>query len=217
MEIVPAILEENKEAFEGKLSKLASFATRIQVDFNDGSFAGFHSLKPGDLADLLRIYADKIAFEAHLMVQRPRGDKWIERLRDLGFKKIIIQYEIEDDIRAVLEEVKRLGMKAGLAIGPVTSAFEIEPFADLLDTITVMDVEPGKQGQKFLPAELEKIRELKDGNFDGEVQADGAITDETIAEVVSARPDTLVVGSYIVGGDDSGERYSELVSLLAGE
>ena len=214
MEIVPALLESDIQTFKTKLYKLVGFASRVQVDFNDGTFAGLVSLKPADITDLVTDYTDSIFFEAHLMVQRPRGDKWIERLRDLGFKKIIIQYEIEEEVREVLEEVKASGLQAGLAIGLETSAFEIEPYADLLDTITVMDIAPGKQGQKFLPAELEKIRELKSGNFSGEVQADGAIDENNIAEVLETGADTAVVGSFFVGAQNPGQKFSELIELI---
>ena len=169
MEIVPALLETELEQFKDRLEGLVGFAGRIQVDFNDGSFEGNATLKPGDLHELVTNYTDRILFEAHLMVQRPREDKWISELVNLGFRKIIIQYEIEDNIREVLEEVRQAGVKVGLAIGPETGVAEIEPFGDLLDTVTIMTVEPGKQGQKFRPELLAKVTELRDGNFPGEI------------------------------------------------
>ncbi len=212
MEIVPAIEEATPEGFREKLDKVASFAARIQVDFNDGSFAGFTTVKPEDISGLIAEKSEKILFEAHLMVQKPYD--YIPKVKEAGFKKIIIQREIEGNLRDLLEQLVGEDLEVGIAIGPETSALDIEPFVDFLDTITVMDIEPGKQGQKFMLAELQKIRELKEGGFPGEVQADGAINDETIRDVIGAGPDTLVVGSYIVKANNPQEAYNNLISLI---
>lgn len=212
MKIVPALLEENREIFEKKLDKLADFTTRVQVDFNDGTFENTKTLTPEEIAGAVLKRKNKLVLEAHLMVQKPYG--YIPKLIKSGFKKIIIQYEIEGDIREILEQLRLEGVLVGLAIGPETGVTEIEPFGDLLDTVTVMTVEPGKQGQKFRPELLTKVTELRDGNFPGEIQVDGAIAAETIDAVVAVKPDTLVVGSYIVGSDDPRERYEFLESLV---
>lgn len=210
MIVVPALLETQVSQFSIKLAKIAGFADQVQVDFNDGSFGGLVTVGKEEAVGVVANFADKINFEAHLMVQKPL--EWAKNLT--GFKKIIVQYEIADNIRGILEELKKGERQVGLAIGPATSVFEIEPLVELVETITVLSVEPGKQGQKFMAAELEKIRELKSGNFPGEVQADGAIDETTITEVVEAGPDTLVVGSYIVGSDNPKARYEELCGFL---
>jgi len=208
MTVVPALLEKSPEEFKKNLERISGFARRVQVDFNDGTFERTTTLKPEDIKDLIADYKEKIEFEAHMMVQKP----WphVRTLIKSGFTRIIVQYEIEENVREILEGLIGESVFVGLAIGPATSVFEIEPYVDLLDTITVMDIEPGKQGQKFMPAELEKIRELKTGNFLGEVQADGAIDSQTVREVIEAGPDTLVVGSYIVKDEDPKARYEEL-------
>jgi ribulose-phosphate 3-epimerase len=208
MEIVPSILESTVEGFKVSLGKVVGFAERIQVDFNDGSFADTKTVMPGDIADLVLPFVDRIFFEAHLMVQRPYD--YIPKLKEMGFRKIIMQFEIEADLREIFEQLIQEDVLVGLAIGPETPISDAEPFAEYLDTITIMDIAPGKQGQRFLPQELQKIRELRDGNFDGEIQADGAIDSETIGEVAETRPDTLVVGSAIVKASDPEETFKRL-------
>lgn len=193
MEVIPALLEKDSEEFKKKLEEVARFARRVQVDFNDGTFERTRTLKPEELREVLADYKDKIELEAHMMVQKPLDH--LATLKKLGFGRIIVQYEIEESVREILETLVSEDVFVGLAIGPATSVFEIEPLVNLVDTITVMDIAPGKQGQKFMPAELEKIRELKNGGFVGEVQADGGINESNIEEVVAAGPDTLVVGS----------------------
>ncbi len=200
MEIVPAILEGNKEEFKEKLDKLVGFSTRVQVDFNDGSFGGFVSVKPEEIETQILEWKDKINFEAHLMVQRPYD--FIPRLVESGFKKIIVQFEVEANIREVLEELRLEKVLVGLAVGPKTTIEEIEPFGELIDTVTIMTVEPGKQGQKFLPEMLTKVSELKDGSFPGEIQVDGGINDQNIGQISASGANTAVVGSYIVGAEN---------------
>lgn len=212
MEIVASILETTAQDFKDSLEKVAPFAQRVQVDFNDGTFEGLVTVKPEDIALAVMPYMESIYFEAHLMVSRPYD--YIPKLKELGFRKIIVQFEIDADLRDIFEQLIQEDVLVGLAIGPETPISDAEPFVEYLDTITIMDIIPGKQGQKFLPEELQKIRELRDGNFDGEIQADGAIDAETIREVCEAGPNTLVVGSYIVKSSNPSESYENLVSLI---
>lgn len=212
MEIVPALLESNKEEFKEKLNKLVGFATRIQVDFNDGSFEEFVSVKPEEIESSILEWKDKINFEAHLMVQRPYD--FVPKLVESGFKKIIVQFEIESNIREVLEQLRLENVLVGLAVGPKTTTEEIEPFGELIDTAIIMTVEPGKQGQKFLLEELAKISELRGGNFPGEIQVDGGIDDQTIEDVVAVMPDTLIIGGYIVNCLNPKGNYETLWKYL---
>lgn len=194
MEIVPALLESDKEEFKLKLQKLVGFAQKIQVDFNDGSFGGFVSVKPEEIESFILEWKDKVNFEAHLMVQKPYD--FIPKLVESGFKKIIVQFEIGANIREVLEELRLENVLVGLAVGPETTIEEVEPFGELVDTVTIMTVAPGKQGQKFIPSELAKISKLREGNFPGEIQVDGGIDGENIDRIISSGVDTAVVGSY---------------------
>lgn len=212
MEIVPAILETTPAGFKATLEKVVRFAKRIQVDFNDGSFEETVTVKPEEIAIFVLPYTDLVEFEAHLMVQNPM--QYVPKLKEMGFRRVIVQFEIASDLRHVLEELEADDFLVGLAVAPETPITDVEPFADLVDTITVMDIEPGKQGQKFMPAELQKIRELKDGNFPGEIQADGAVSEENLHEIVEAGADTAVVGSAIVKAVDPESAFLNLTRLL---
>lgn len=214
MDIVPALLESDLQQFKERLEKLSSFASRVQVDFNDGNFENTKTLLPEEIKETVLRYKHKIFFEAHLMVQKPLD--LVPKLLESGFKKIIIQYEIEGNLREIFEQLMADEVLVGAAIGPGTSIYDADPILELVDTVNVLDIEPGKQGQGFLPEQLEKVKQLREMNFLGEIQVDGAITAETVGKVTEVRPNTLVVGHYIVAADDPREKFEQLTSLIEG-
>ena len=212
MDVVPAIEETTKEEFKYTLAKVISFAKRVHVDFNDGSFQGFTTVKPEDLSGLLADKADHINFEAHLMVAKPFD--YIPKLKELGFKKFIIQWESPDNIRDIVEELMGEDVLVGVAVAPETLVADLEPVLELLDSVTIMTVVPGKQGQDFLPENLKKIQELQDEGFFGEIQVDGGVNEEDIKSIISFCPETVIVGSFIVKADNPEEAYLRLGQLV---
>lgn len=212
MIIVPSIEETSVVDYAALLSRCAQFAPRIQLDFNDGSFADFKTVTVKEVISQTEVYAADVFLEAHLMVQKPT--EWLEDVVKAGFRKVIFQYEIDDDLRTVLEKAADYDLELGLALAPETTTRDIEPFLDLVTSITVMTIHPGKQGQKFMPETLEKVRELTEGNFSGDVQVDGGINLETVKQVLDFAPTQVVVGSYIVKDSQPEERYEELVSVV---
>lgn len=207
MDIVPAIDAPTKEEFLDTLNKIKNFAKRVHVDFHDGTFQEFKTVLPQELERL----PEDIAFEAHLMMARPMD--YVAKLKELGFKKFIIQWEIEENIRDIIEELLNDEVLVGVAIGPETPVLDIEPVLELLDTVVIMTVVPGKQGQEFLADNLKKIQELHEGNFFGEVAVDGGVNEEDIKNVMSYRPETLIVGSYIVASPNPADSYETLMEL----
>lgn len=204
MDIVPAIEETTKEGFLEALNKIKDFAHQVHVDFNDGSFQGLKTILPQDLKNL----PENINFEAHLMVQNPFD--FIPKLKELGFRKFIIQWEIVGNIRDVVEELLNYDVLVGVAIAPESSVSDLEPVLELLDSVTVMSVVPGKQGQEFLPENLKKVQILHDASFFGEIQVDGGINDDNIKEVISFRPESVVVGSHIIKSPNPADSFEHL-------
>lgn len=208
MDIVPAIDETTQEGFKAALQKVEEFAPRIHVDFNDGSFGDFVTIKPENLPTL----PENTYFEAHLMVQKPFD--YLPKLKELGFRKFIIQWEIEGNIRDVIEELLNYDVLVGVAIAPETEVSDLEPVLELLDSVTVMTVVPGKQGQEFLPENLKKVQTLHEENFFGEITIDGGVNDEDIKNIISFRPDSVVVGSYILQSPNPADSYERLRELI---
>lgn len=204
MDIVPAIEETTKEGFKKVLDKVASFAGRVHVDFNDGSFQGFKTVNPSDLDVLPK----EINFEAHLMVAKPF--EYIPKLKELGFKKFIVQWETPGNIRDIVLQLMEEDVLVGVAVAPETPVADLEPVLDLLDSVTIMTVVPGKQGQGFLADNLKKVQQLHEANFFGEIEVDGGVNDEDIKNIISFRPETVIVGSFIIKSEDPHEAYERL-------
>ncbi len=209
MNIVPAIEEKTVEEFAQSLQKVVGFADRVHVDFNDGSFEEFVSIKPEGIG----LLPQDINFEAHLMVARPFD--YIPKLKEIGFTKFIIQWETADNIRDVCEQLMEENVLVGVAIAPETPISDIEPVLETLDSVTIMTIVPGKQGQEFLADNLKKIQDLHEGNFFGEIEVDGGVNVESIANILTYKPETLVVGSYIINSPNPAESYENLVNLTS--
>src|SRR5579863_1058071 len=137
-QLVPAILEQTKQAFLQKLSLVSKIfgVERVQVDFGDGNFIPAKLLDPSDM-DALN---PAIHWEAHLMVRQP--ENFLD-YQICGFKTLIIHYEAfnnSDGVKAALEKIKNLGLKTGLAINPDTAISVAEDFNGLADLVLIMGV-----------------------------------------------------------------------------
>lgn len=161
-----------------------------------------------------------VPFDAHLMVDEP--GRYIEEYLDAGCDSITFHVEIDEPIAPTLEAIHAAGRAAGLAVKPGTRLSALEPYAELLDIVLIMTVEPGFGGQTFmsdvLAAKAGAAREiLKHKLYGGEVHVDGGINRETAEFAGSHGVDVLVVGSALfVPGRDMG-REVRLIRALADE
>ena len=161
-----------------------------------------------------------VPFDAHLMVSEP--GRYIEEYLDAGCDSITFHVEIEEPITPTLEAIRGAGRAVGLAVKPGTPLDALEPYAELLDIVLIMTVEPGFGGQTFMADVLEEkaagARQLlKHKLYGGEVHVDGGVNRETAEFVGSHGVDVLVVGSALfVRGRDMC-REVRLIRALADE
>jgi len=162
----------------------------------------------------------ELPFDAHLMVDEP--GRFLDEYLDAGCDSITLHVEIEEPLEPTLRRIREAGRAAGLAVKPGTPLAALEPYAELLDIVMVMTVEPGFGGQSFMrDVAREKIlpaREvLRHKSFGGEVHVDGGVNRETAEFVGALGADILVVGSALfVKGRDMG-REVRLIRALADE
>jgi ribulose-phosphate 3-epimerase len=161
-----------------------------------------------------------IPFDAHLMVDEP--GRFIDEYIDAGCDSITFHVEIDEPITPTLEAIRAAGRAAGLAIKPGTPVSALEPYAELLDIVLIMTVEPGFGGQAFmkdvLAAKAPAAREiLKHKLYGGEIHVDGGINRETAEFAGSHGADVFVAGSALfLKGRDMG-REVRLIRALADE
>ena len=157
-----------------------------------------------------------IPVEAHLMIVEPQ--KFIKDYKDMGVAAISVHYEACTHLDRVVNQIKELGMNAGVAINPHTSVNLLEDIVKVSDFILVMSVNPGFGGQKFIPYTTKKIRDLKkiiqDNNPNCLIEVDGGVGLSNIVELSRAGADIVVAGNAVFSSKNPAETIKKLQGLL---
>lgn len=196
IEIVPSILSADLGRLAEQVKEAeAAGGDRIQVDVMDGHFVP--NLTFGPLVVEAVRHATSLPIEAHLMVERP--DLFLEAFAKSGATLIEVQVEATTSLYRMVQTIKELGAKAGVAINPATSVEDLREILPYIDLVNVMTVEPGFGGQKFIPGSPGKIRRLRALSADVEIEVDGGIDSRTAPLVVAAGATVLVAGNSVYG------------------
>jgi ribulose-phosphate 3-epimerase len=143
----------------------------------------------------------KLFFDVHLMCSKP--EILFEAFAKAGADEMIIHVELGDQIPSLIQKIKSLGKKVGLAVNPATAIAAIEPYLDQIDLLLVMTVNPGFGGQEFIREGLPKIQQAaswrRDKALSYRISVDGGITNDTGAECARVGADTFVAGTSLFG------------------
>ena len=104
-------------------------------------------------------------------------------------------------------------MEVGIAVKLDTDLEKVEPFFSKIDVLLIMTIEPGHQGNEFLPDNLKKVAQVRALGFAGEIEVDGGIDDTNIKLVKEKEADVAVVGHYLVKSDNPQERFNSLNAI----
>lgn len=187
----------------------------VHFDVMDGCFVEEVSFGEPLYRTLKAAYGRKVDFDVHLMVKDYL--RHVELFSGLGAKTITIHYEAVRNFRDVVRLRKRHPeLSLGLALSPETDVSRVLSLYDIFDRFLVMSVVPGRGGQAFLPASLEKIRRLdlfrRDNGLSYEIEVDGGVNLQTGRECFRAGADALVCGSAFFRAEDKAEFLRELLS-----
>jgi ribulose-phosphate 3-epimerase len=190
-------------------------AQRIQVDVMDGHFVPNLSMGPVVVKGLRPV--TRLVLEIHLMVEEPA--RFVDGFVKAGADSLIVHREVLPDPRPLLQRIRGLGKKVGLAIKPETPVEAAEPFLKEIDLALCMTVHPGFGGQAFLPESPGRIRRLREliekHNPACELEVDGGIDEHTAPVAVAAGANVLVVGTAIFGKPEGpGAAVRELLARL---
>lgn len=208
--ILPSLLLCDFTNLEREVKRLESSGVEaLHLDVMDGQFVpNFTYGLP--IVEAFRKLTE-LPLDVHLMMNHPQP--YLRQFREAGADSLTIHAEAVESPRPLLEEIRRLGAAAGLAINPQTPVSAIEDCLDLCDLVLVMSVPAGFGGQSFDPVALDKLRDLRDRANRGYVlEVDGGVNGETIAACAAAGAEWFVVGSAIFRQDDYGQAISQLTS-----
>ncbi|EPF27312.1 ribulose-phosphate 3-epimerase [Treponema socranskii subsp. paredis ATCC 35535] len=198
----PSLLSANFAHLEAAFKLIEQKrASAVHIDVMDGSFVPEISYGQPVIASLRP--CTKLPFDVHLMVEHP--ERQVDSFADCGADWITFHIEGTTHVHRLVEHIKSLGKKAGIAFvpsTPVSALSEILPFVDL---VLVMTVNPGFGGQTFIPSCVRKIEELaaikKEKNLSFDISVDGGVNKTTAPPVIGAGADIVVSGSAFFKGE----------------
>lgn len=196
--IAPSLLASNFLNLQAEVEMInQSEAEWFHLDVMDGRFVPNISFGI-PVIESLRKVSNKF-FDVHLMIVEP--EKLVPDFKKAGADSISVHVETCPNLHRNIQQIKDLGMQAGVAINPHTPAVMLENILGDIDHVLILTVNPGFGGQKFIQQSLEKIRQIKrlitDRNLDVKIEIDGGVTLENAGEIVAAGADILVAGSTV--------------------
>jgi len=207
--IVPSVLTKDPKDLEKKVRILEQYADTIQIDIMDDKLVPNTSVK---VADVEKANLQK-PMEVHLMVEHPI--EYVKPFSDIGAFRIVFHIESKDDPDQVIKEIRKLNMEPGIAINPPTPFSKIKPFLNLIDIALVIGVNPGFQGQKFIPDVLNKVRSIKKHRPELVVEVDGGVNLDTADDLVDAGVDVFNVGSYLFKQRSVKDNWEQMLKIIS--
>lgn len=190
----------------------SSTADYIHVDIKDGKFVANNNFTLNELNKCFR--TTKKPLDVHLMVNKPL--KYLKTLALLNTEYFTFHCEIKENINTLIDEVRNVGLKPGLAINPQTDVKQVLNYLPNIDMVLILGVTPGFGGQPFQPEMLEKVKVLnkirEEQGLSFVISFDGGINDETIDQCRDLGIDIFAVGSYICRSDDYNQSIANLKS-----
>ena len=172
-------------------------AKYLHLDVMDGAFVPSISFGMPVIKSL-RKYSSQV-FDVHLMIENP--ERYLEDFKAAGADIITVHVEATKHLHRTVTRIRELGLKAGISLNPATPTSAIELVLSEIDMVLIMSVNPGFGGQKFIPFTLDKIRKLREMAPNIDIEVDGGVNKDNVAELVKAGANVLVAGTAVFGGD----------------
>ena len=173
----------------------------LHLDVMDGAFVPSISFGMPLISSIRKCTG--MVFDVHRMVQEP--GRYAAAMKEAGADLFCVHQEACLHLDRTINQIKELGMKAGVAINPATPVSVLDCVLDQVDQILIMTVNPGFGGQKFIPYTLDKVKNLREmmnhRGINADIQVDGGVTLENAPLLLKAGANILVAGSSVFSGD----------------
>ena len=185
-----------------EIESIAAVSDLLHLDVMDGRFVPNISFGI-PVISAIRKATTKVC-DVHLMIEEP--EKYAEAFKAAGADVLTVHAEACKHLHRNLQQIKDLGMKAGIALNPQTPISMIDEVLAGADLVCIMTVNPGFGGQKFIHSMLKKVESLKESiikkGANTLIEIDGGVTLDNAADLVRAGADVLVAGNTVFAAND---------------
>jgi ribulose-phosphate 3-epimerase len=212
--IAPSILAADFANLEKEVLMInESQADWIHVDIMDGVFVPNISFGI-PVVQAINRHAKK-PLDVHLMIVQP--ERYVEAFHKAGASVISIHEEATPHLHRVIEQIKALGIKAGVALNPHTPTSVLENVIEAIDVVCLMSVNPGFGGQSFIENTYRKVAQLKSLIIQSKsnvlIEIDGGVNQYNAKPLLEAGADVLVAGNFVFSATDPRDIIRQLKSL----
>jgi ribulose-phosphate 3-epimerase len=187
-----------------------SEADWLHLDVMDGVFVPNISFGIPIIKSVKKLSSKPL--DVHLMIVEP--EKYVRKFKDAGADNLTVHIEASRHLHRTIQEIKELGMKAGVSLNPHTPVYFLEEIIPFVDIVLIMSVNPGFGGQKFIESSIPKIRKtralIEKAGSSALIEVDGGIDLNNAASLFEAGVDILVTGTTVFQSANPADTISRL-------
>jgi ribulose-phosphate 3-epimerase len=209
--IAPSVLSANFGNLDKDIELInRSDADWFHLDVMDGVFVPNISFGFPIIKAIKKLSTKPL--DVHLMIVNP--DHFTLAFKEVGADILTVHLEACSHLHRSIQNIKNLGMKAGVAINPHTPIDSLKDIISVIDLVCLMSVNPGFGGQKFIENTFEKVRDLKilieQKKSNALIEIDGGVDLKNYKKLIESGANVLVAGNTVFNS----ENPTETIKLL---